>query len=71
MLGESTKKFPKDATPTAAIQLLCFGMLFAVWPRVRNWEARHQQQGDPGTDRPRSIRHVREHPLDSKLYLFG
>eukprot|EP00439_Symbiodinium_sp_Y106_P086990 s171_g37.t2 len=31
VLGESTKKFPKDATPTAAIQLLCFGMLFAVW----------------------------------------
>ena len=44
MLGESTKKFPKDATPTAAIQLLCFGMLFAVWPLGCNWEAIHQQE---------------------------
>mmetsp|Transcript_42132 Transcript_42132/g.98268 ORF Transcript_42132/g.98268 Transcript_42132/m.98268 type:complete len:411 (-) Transcript_42132:50-1282(-) len=31
VLGESMKKFPKDATPTVAIQIACFAALFAAW----------------------------------------
>ena len=31
VLGESMKKFPGDATPTVAIQLICFATLFGVW----------------------------------------
>ncbi|CAE7590057.1 unnamed protein product [Symbiodinium natans] len=31
VLGDCMKKFPKDSTPTVAIQLICFAALFAVW----------------------------------------
>ena len=31
VLGESMKKFPENATPTTAIQIVCFAALFGVW----------------------------------------